>query len=525
MAAEIVIAQEANIYSKSDRYSGLLPDYYTNLERFIGDSDRSKWLSLRKGYDHLALPYHEGPYDLVVVNTPSSYEQGAVPTKEEPPFGAIRCVATANSAGLIAGLLDAHALNMDLEQIRAQLELLQPRIVGINPTSVNVAVGKALAKLLDEMRVDYVVGGIHATMDPARARADFRSAYAIIKGDGELALPAVVRHAKDGTSITAGTFLRNQDLTLSLYLPYAPKIDIGELPIIPQEKYVQYPLVEQIIDFRGEPRKVLEASSYMTRGCPFECGFCSSPVMVGRGLKGVRPYDHPGMSKVVDEVERLIGIGADAIHFLDDMVMVKPADIEAFHDIAEQRGILGKFAWRGMTRAPVVSRNTFTPEITGKLAESGCWRMTLGVESGNDQVLAAIKKQITTNDVREAVRKLVGAGIQVKAFFIMGFPGETYEQMLDTNRFVMELKKMGLGSISIFQFKPYPGTMLWEKIEKENPDALTHLDYIGGDARSEVGGKRGIQGVYLPDDLVIADGVSSGRVRELVQTTLADFFS
>lgn len=524
MATEIVLAQEADVNSASDRYSGSLPEYYNQLEQFIPAKSR-KWIQDRRNNAHLALPYYKKPYDLVVVNVPSSYEQGAVPTKEEPPIGALRCVASANSMDLTAGLLDAHALNMSLKQIEEQLEQLMPRIVGINPTSVNVPEAKALAELLDRRQIDYVVGGIHATMDPARARADFENAFAIIKGDGEIALPTVVRHAIDGTPVSSGTFLRDQDLALSFGLPYAPKLDIGLMPIIRQEDYVQYPLVLQTIEQHGNKIDVVEASTYMTRGCPFECGFCSSPVMVGRGMKGVRPYDHPGMDKVVDEVERLMDIGADAIHFLDDMVMVQPKDVAEFHDIAKERGLLGKFLWRGMTRAPVVARNSFTPEILDKLAASGCWRMTLGVESGNDDMLSAIKKQITTEDVRGAVRKLVSAGIGVKAFFIMGFPGETYEQMLDTYNFVMELKSMGLGSISIFQFKPYPGTMLWDKIAKENPDAFTHLDYIGGDARSEVGGKRGVQGVYLPDDLVIADRVPSGIVRELVQKTLADFFN
>lgn len=486
------------------------------------------WVSERRDYAHYALPYSTDQYDFLAINTPSSYEQGAIPTGEEPPQGMIRVVASANQAGYKAGVLDAHALNMTVSQIADQLTRIRPRVVGINPTSVNVPEGKALAGICDNMSIPYIVGGIHATLDPPIARRNFPTSEAVVRGDGEMAIVHILSWLTGQTPAPdmPGVYKKSDAPIGGLFVPYAPKMPIEQMPWSPPEQYVQFPIVLQTITADGEERIFNEGSLYCTRGCPFACGFCASPVMVGRDMNGMRPYDHPGMDRVVDDVKDMLRIGANAIHFLDDMVIVQPDDVEDFYNAAQREGVLGTFVWRGMTRASVVAQNRFDSETLDKLRGSGCWRLTMGVESGDDDVLRMIKKKITTTQVETAVQKLVRAGVQVKAFFIMGFPGETRAQMQRTHDFVMHLRDLGLASISIFQFKPYPGTALWDKIARENPDVLQRLAYIGGDARDmNVAGERAIQGVYLPDDLVIAHGVPSGEVRELVQQTLANFFS
>lgn len=178
-----------------------------------------------------------------------------------------------------------------------------------------------------------------------------------------------------------------------------------------------------------------------------------------------------------------------------------------------------------MTRASVIANKCSREDLT-ILAHSGCWRIAMGVESGDDQMLKRIKKAITTQQIKEAVRKLREAGIpQVKAFFIMGFPGETLEQMQTTRKFIMELKQLGLTDMSLFQFKPYPGTEEWQNLERTNPDVLKGLFYIrkGGVNTGGVSGKKIAEGVWLPDDLKIAT-VPSKVVKEMVVKTIQEFY-
>lgn len=229
------------------------------------------------------------------------------------------------------------------------------------------------------------------------------------------------------------------------------------------------------------------------------------------------------MDRILASTKLAIQLGANAIHFIDDMAFINPSHFREFADGVERLKPPSKLYWRGMTRAPIIA-DRCSDEDLSILAQSGCWRIAMGVESGDEQMLKRIKKGITTDQVRKAVTRLRGAGIpQVKAFFIMGFPGETLEQMETTRRFIMELKQLGLTDISIFQFKPYPGTEEWQYLEQTNPDALRHLYYIRyGDNTNVVNRKIAVD-ASLPDDLQIA-AVPSKIVREIVVETLKEFY-
>lgn len=217
-------------------------------------------------------------------------------------------------------------------------------------------------------------------------------------------------------------------------------------------------------------------------------------------------------------MELALQTGANAIHFVDDMAFIRPQDLRDFFELWQSKG-LPPFYWRGMTRAPIIAER-FTNDDLRFLVESGCWRLAIGVESGNQKMLDRIKKRITLDQVRIAVEKLRKAGIpQVKAFFIMGFPDESLEQMLDTQRFIFELKQLGLTDISLFQFKPYPGTEEWEYLKKHKPQILEQLFYT----KSNQAQGMNMTSIWLPDNLEISQ-IPSRQVRQLIEQTLAMFY-
>jgi radical SAM superfamily enzyme YgiQ (UPF0313 family) len=242
--------------------------------------------------------------------------------------GLLRVVAAANAGGLHAGALDAHALNLGIDEIRFQLIQAKPSMVGLNPTSVNVPEAKAVAALCDELGIPYVLGGIHATLDPRIAREDFPSAYAIVRGDGEMVIPRIIRrYLGGGGEPIDGVYFAETDTTNAVFAQYAPKMSIENVPVFNQGEYVEYPIVLQDIPYGGVTRRRPEGSVYATRGCPFECGFCASPVMVGRGKKGVRPYDHPGMESVVHQANASYSVTAALSVFIAMAFMVTPCKV------------------------------------------------------------------------------------------------------------------------------------------------------------------------------------------------------
>ena len=478
---------------------------------------------LVKPKEHLALPYPSTNYDFLAINVPSSYQQGMIPDGEEPPWGMLRVVATARERfGFNAGILDAHRLKLTPFEIRQQILNTKAKLIGLNPTSVNVSEARVIADVCDELQIPYILGGIHATLDPRIARLVFPEAFAIVRGNGELAIKEVLEafHKNEPRSVESGIYYWDQAVDNSFY---ATKMKPGDIPLIKQDVYIEQPIYTHTVTLNGNAREIHEATLFVTDGCPFECTFCSSPVMVNR--KGDIPYARSEMSRIIDEVDDVVSLGADAIHFLDDMAFIKGVNIEDFYKGIKERGLLGDFIWRGLTRAPVVLRSDFDDKVMGMMKESGAWKIALGIESGNNDVLKKIKKQVTREQVIAAVAKLASCGIQVKGFFIFGLPGETEPQMRDTLEFIDELREIGLTEIAAFQFKPYPGTQEYFELLQTKPDIINKLGYLRR-RHKELSGKaqeKADNHVWLPDDIQIAD-VPSLVVREYVEQALKNFY-
>lgn len=471
--------------------------------------------------DHLVRPYPGFNYDFVAINVNSTFRQGLIPDGEEAPWGLLRVITAARELHhLDAGILDAHRLKLDPNEVKSQLLKTRPKVIGLNPTSVNVSEGQIFAEICDEIKIPYIAGGVHATLDSLRCREDFTNACAVVKGSGEVVIGELVRSIVAGEQKPfPGVLYKNSSYTRD---DYAIKLSPDQIPTV-NTNLIEEPIYRHRILLNGKVVKISEATMYVTSGCPFDCSFCASPTMVD--LKNSKkPYMKSSTERIVGDIRYYLSeLGANAIHFLDNMMFVSEKDISQFYSELVKSKIIGSFLWRGSTRAPVINR--LSEQGLEKLRESGAWRIAFGIESGNDQVLEKIGKRLTKQQVVDAVSKLANHGIQVKGFFVMGFPGETEKEIIDTATFIMELKQIGLTEISVFQFKPYPGTRDYDFLSKTKPEVLGKLKYlkrkdehISGKAKA-----RAEEHIWLPDDLRIA-AIPSGRVREYIITALEKFY-
>lgn len=489
-----------------------------------------------KPSEHLALPKFD-TYDALLINVPVDFQQGPIADGEEPPFGLGRIAAVANEYfGLQVGILDAHRIHQDghrlsLDGLRQQLLAIKKHsspgfVAGINPTNVNLEAGIEVANLLDEVDIPYVVGGYFATLSEAKTVFDnFPRAVGFIPRHGEVAFSSVVASRVDGKSTNSIPGFYTQDEMVQPRTPFGRRIVPIHAPPLNQLEYFHDPFTSLEL---GD-KTYTEASTYMTDGCPFECGFCSSPYMKERR------YDRPTMNQIVDEVERLTSQGADAIHFLDDLVFIQEKDIIEFHSELSRRGLLAKqgespkFVWRGMGRANLIDR--WSDETMKMLKDTGCWQLAIGVENGSPRILEFVKKKIDPDLVLRATEKNTRFGIGTKGFFIFGFPTETEAEMQQSHDLALEMAKRGATSIAAFEFHPYPGTDLYYWISQNRPEILERLTYLATD-RTEIGQDNEIgvaskanlnkTGMWLPEDLCVAEE-NSGRVRQFVQSTIDDF--
>jgi anaerobic magnesium-protoporphyrin IX monomethyl ester cyclase len=157
----------------------------------------------------------------------------------------------------------------------------------------------------------------------------------------------------------------------------------------------------------------------------------------------------------VDEVESIVSFGYDRVWFADDCFTLNRAHLIGVCDEMIRRGI--DVGWECLSRVDTVDR-----EVARKMRQAGCVRVFFGIESGNNDVLSLMRKQITVEQARKAVYVAKDAGLQVGAFFIVGYPGENDGTVLDTVRFASGLP---LDYLSFTLPYPIPGTALFERVK------------------------------------------------------------
>jgi len=184
-----------------------------------------------------------------------------------------------------------------------------------------------------------------------------------------------------------------------------------------------------------------------TRGCPFSCDFCSRPIF-GKEFRA------RSASKVADEVEEAISLGYNRIWFADDcFTLNRHSLIEVCDEIIKRKLRIG---WECLSRV-----DTLDSETAAKMKKAGCIRMFFGIESGNDSILKIMNKQITTKQAQIATRICKKTGIKAGAFFILGYPGENAQTILNTVKFASSLP---LDYLSFTLPYPIPGTPLFERL-------------------------------------------------------------
>jgi anaerobic magnesium-protoporphyrin IX monomethyl ester cyclase len=191
----------------------------------------------------------------------------------------------------------------------------------------------------------------------------------------------------------------------------------------------------------------LRATTMMTsRGCPYNCSFCC------KSWGGVR---YRTSRNVWIEAAQLKTMGYEAVQFYDDEFLVRPLRDLAIFSEMKRVGLI----WRCFTRA-----NLITQDLAEVMKTCGCHEVLLGVESGSNTILKAIRKGTTVAQNMQAIKLLHNAGIKVKAAMVVGLPSETTTTLVETWTFCEEVEDL-VDSWDFTIFTPYPGSDVFD-----NPD-------------------------------------------------------
>ncbi len=378
-----------------------------------------------------------------------------------PPLGLGYIVSYLRQNGVTANLVDCTF--MSVKEATERVKSSKPDIIGIYSMFSMKRPALQMAHLLKDSCGMLVAGGPLPSISPKYFVNDFD---AVAIGEGEKTALELVRLYESGQPISEidGIAYREKNRNSHGKIIYTkPRQFIKNLDSLP------FPARDQ---FDNEAyKKHYERSGYTTtsvitsRGCPFQCDFCSRAVFGNR-------FRARTAKNVVDEMEGVQELGYDRIWFSDDcFTLDKKRLLSICEEIMQRRLDIG---WECLSRVDTIDKETAL-----KMKQAGCVRVFFGLESGNDAILALMKKQATSSQGRKAVLTAKSAGIQVGAFFIVGYPGETNETILDTLRFGSSLP---LDYLSFTLPYPIPGTALYErlkhKIDTEDWDEQKHRGLI-----------------------------------------------
>ena len=364
-----------------------------------------------------------------------------------PPLGIAYVAAGLREAGHEVRLLDCTFLRRD--EALNQAIAAEADVVGIY----------CMATMLEDClwfagrlrgRCDLLAaGGPLPTCDPTVFLEHFD---VVVRGEGEQTMRDVLsaHEAGHGMATVPGVVVRGAAVTAkdgkeaAAFAPPRPfereldRIVFPARDLLPNEQYIRF----------GERAYGHSITTVMsTRGCPFQCEFCGN-VVFGSS------YRERSARNVVDEIEQALALGYERISFADDVFTLNARRVIDICDEIGRRDL--RFAWECLGRV-----DTFDRATALAMKGAGCFRIFFGIESGNDRILTLMNKQVTTGQARQAVEVAQRAGLEVGAFFILCYPGETDDTVLDTLRFATSLP---LDYVGLSMPYPLPGTALFDRV-------------------------------------------------------------
>jgi radical SAM superfamily enzyme YgiQ (UPF0313 family) len=330
---------------------------------------------------------------------------------------------------------------------------LQADLVAVSTITATAFAAYAIADHFRERGIPVVMGGPHPTFmaDEALEHADY-----VVRGEGETVLPALVRALKDGAPLSGVSGLSYSECGRTVHNEAAPPVeDLDALP---------FPDFGLVHNYRMKPvlgKRTIPVQT--SRGCPFDCTFCSVTGMFGRR------YRFRSVENVVAELGRY-SPEKTIVFFYDDNFTANKLHTKKLLRAMIAAGY--RFEWSTQVRTDIAS----DPELLDLMRDAGCSTLYIGFESVNPSALTEMKKAQTAEDMRLAVREIRKRGIHVHGMFVFGFESDTQATVRETLRFAIREK---IDTAQFMILTPLPGTQFFREMKAQRrilDEYWTHYD-------------------------------------------------
>ncbi|RJQ13937.1 MAG: radical SAM protein [Nitrospiraceae bacterium] len=324
----------------------------------------------------------------------------------------------------------------------------RPSLVGFTATTSSFPDAYRQAEEIKRISPDtgIVFGGVHVSALRENILASFPAIDFLIIGEGEKAMSELAMGVKpeniQGLIFRNGTEIQSNGL----------RTDLCELDDLP------FPAFNKLEGFPGAYHPPLYnyphapcATIISSRGCPYQCSYCDRSVFRRsfRFNSAGYLYEHMAFLKKEFNIRH--------VFFYDDLFTFHRKRIEEFCRLLQAKPL-------HMTFNCAVRLGHIDDDLLKMLKASGCWMVSMGIESGDQEMLSRHKSNVDLGEMKKTVKQIQRNGLRVKGLFIMGLPGETEATIKTTSDFIAELE---LDDMNMTKFTPFPGAPIYKTIHEE----------------------------------------------------------
>ena len=367
-----------------------------------------------------------------------------------PPLGLAGIAAYLEREGLSAHIIDCYAHPESDRAIGRYLHEKRPGFIGLSCTTSGFLDGIRIAEMAKGICPDIkvVFGGHHVSALREKPLEDFPVIDYCITGEGEVTLTELIKSRGEAPSSVPGLIYRDGENGV-LSTGHRPNIaDLDALPFPAYEKLEGYPGAYKlpIFSYPHTPN----ASCISSRGCPYACTYCDRSVFR-------KSFRYNSAEYICEHLSYLKGrFGVRHINFYDDQFTFNRERVARLTEMMMERSL-------SMTFNCVVRAEHIDPDIIRRMKKAGCWMISLGIETGDEALLARHRKNPDLKMLEEKIRMIKQEGLRVKGLFMLGLPGETEESIKKSIRYFLSLP---IDDLNVTKFTPFPGSPLYENIRE-----------------------------------------------------------
>lgn len=364
-----------------------------------------------------------------------------------PPLGLASIASYLEQHGIQTSILDCYAHPDSDRKIIDFLRAEQPGFLGLSCTTSSFLDGVRIAGLAKSVlpKILVVFGGVHVSAMQEKALIDFPVLDFAVVGEGEETLLELLQSEGEYNNVP-GIVYRDQNNSVIFTGRRTTFIELDNLPFPAYEKLAGYPEKYKLPIFNYP--KAPNTSCISSRGCPYACSYCDRSVFKRsfRYNSATYLYEHLHYLRTRFRIRH--------INFYDDQFTFNRERVVSFCSMMIAQPL-------GMTFNCAVRAEHIDLELLQMMKQAGCWMISLGIETGDPNLLAQHRQNADLAMLADKIRLIKKARIRTKGLLMMGLPGETEQSIQRSMDYVFSLP---IDDFNLAKFTPFPGSPVYKNI-------------------------------------------------------------